>query len=108
MWIRVVIGVADTLQTRARHLASHLSPRVSRSRVVTMSFAELTAVHRDDTDRFAIDVDESSFIVRGPNGGYIAAVLLRALTARIADDGVANRAPRSLTVHYPSPPAAGP
>jgi acyl-CoA thioesterase len=74
------------------------------------SFTALTAVARDDTDRFSLDIDSSSFIARGPNGGYIAAVLLRALLARIddLDGGVEARPPRSLTVHYPAPPAAGP
>jgi acyl-CoA thioesterase len=73
-------------------------------------FSTLTAVERDDTDTFSLDVDSSSFIARGPNGGYIAAVLLRALLARIddLDGGAAARPPRSLTVHYPAPPKAGP
>jgi acyl-CoA thioesterase len=42
--------------------------------------------------------------VRGPNGGYVAAVLLRALTERLDDP---TRTPRSLTVHYTAPPAEG-
>jgi acyl-CoA thioesterase len=77
---------------------------------VRSSFSELTAVARSDTDTFSLDVDPSSFIARGPNGGYIAAVLLRALLARVSDldGGSASRAPRSLTVHYPAPPAVGP
>lgn len=76
---------------------------------MTMTFAELTAIRRDGTDRFVLDVDASSFIARGPNGGYIAAVLLRALQARVDDLETADpRAPRSLTVHYPSPPVTGP
>ena len=44
------------------------------------------------------------WIVRGPNGGYIAAILQRALSAHVNDDG---RRPRSLTVHYVSPPVEG-
>jgi acyl-CoA thioesterase len=40
----------------------------------------------------------------GPNGGYLAAIVLQALTAEVAD---AERAPRSLTLHYLRPPAAG-
>jgi acyl-CoA thioesterase len=75
-----------------------------------MRFSELTAVQRDDIDRFSLDVDPSSFIMRGPNGGYVAAVLLRALQARVddLDDQPGARSPRSLTVHYPAPPTAGP
>jgi acyl-CoA thioesterase len=74
-----------------------------------MRFSALTAVSRDDTDHFTLDVDQSSFIARGPNGGYIAAVLLRALEARVGDlGGDGHRSPRSLTVHYPAPPKVGP
>jgi len=73
-----------------------------------VKFNELTAVTRDDVDRFSITVDPSSFIARGPNGGYIAAILLRALQERIGDLGDSARSPRSLTVHYALPPAMEP
>jgi acyl-CoA thioesterase len=42
---------------------------------------------------------------RGPNGGYLAAIVLRAMQAEIADPG---RHARSLTCHFLSPPADGP
>jgi len=42
---------------------------------------------------------------RGPHGGYLAAMLLRALIESVADAG---RAPRSLTIHYARPPEPGP
>ncbi|HLL92227.1 MAG TPA: acyl-CoA thioesterase domain-containing protein, partial [Solirubrobacteraceae bacterium] len=42
---------------------------------------------------------------RGPHGGYLAAMLLRALMLTVADPV---RAPRSLTVHYPRAPEPGP
>jgi len=74
---------------------------------VSQSFGELTAVERVDVDRFALRVDERSFIVRGPNGGYVAAVLMRALQERVADLDGTHRAPRSMTIHYPAPPSAG-
>jgi acyl-CoA thioesterase len=74
-----------------------------------VNFSELTAVRRTATDSFDVDVDPSSFIVRGPNGGYLAAVLLRAMTARVADLGdEPGRPPRSLTVHYARAPVEGP
>jgi acyl-CoA thioesterase len=41
---------------------------------------------------------------RGPNGGYLAAIVLRAMEARLADPA---REARSLTLHYLRPPAAG-
>ena len=42
---------------------------------------------------------------RGPHGGYIAAILLRALSESVADHA---RAPRSLTIHYARAPQPGP
>lgn len=45
---------------------------------------------------------QSWWVMRGPNGGYLAAVVLRALTQTVDDP---TRTPRSLTVHYLS--AAG-
>ncbi len=42
---------------------------------------------------------------RGPHGGYLAAMLLRALTETVADPA---RSPRSLTVHYARAPKPGP
>jgi acyl-CoA thioesterase len=74
---------------------------------VTSSFRALTEVRREATDRFLLEVDESAFIVRGPNGGYVAAVLMRALQERIADLDDTIRPPRSMTIHYPAPPTVG-
>jgi acyl-CoA thioesterase len=50
-------------------------------------------------------VDPAWFAGRGPNGGYLAAIVLRAMVAEVGD---AQREPRSLTCHYLRPPAAGP
>ncbi|HEX3433274.1 MAG TPA: thioesterase family protein [Solirubrobacteraceae bacterium] len=55
--------------------------------------------------RFAADVSPDWRAGRGPHGGYLAAMLLRALTEAIADP---ERAPRSLTIHYARAPQAGP
>jgi acyl-CoA thioesterase len=41
----------------------------------------------------------------GPNGGYLAAIVLRAVLAEVADPA---REARSLTLHYLRPPAPGP
>ena len=40
----------------------------------------------------------------GPNGGYLAAIILRAMTAELGDSA---REARSLTCHYLRPPGAG-
>jgi acyl-CoA thioesterase len=47
---------------------------------------------------------------RGPHGGYIAAILLRALIATVDDstDRGSARTPRSLTIHYAASPELGP
>ncbi len=50
-------------------------------------------------------VDAGWFAGRGPNGGYLAAIVLRAMLAELDDPA---REPRSLTCHYLRPPAAGP
>ena len=42
---------------------------------------------------------------RGPHGGYLAAMLLRALMETVAEPA---RAPRSLTIHYTRAPEPGP
>ncbi|HVW30364.1 MAG TPA: thioesterase family protein [Polyangiaceae bacterium] len=64
-----------------------------------------TAIVRIESGRYHGRIDPGWWIVNGPNGGYIAAILLRALIAEV-DDLV--RAPRSLTIHYLRPPAEGP
>jgi acyl-CoA thioesterase len=50
-------------------------------------------------------VDDGWFAGRGPNGGYLAAIVLRAMVAELDDPA---REPRSLTCHYLRPPVAGP
>src|SRR3982751_777557 len=64
-----------------------------------------TSVRPAGEGAFAASVSDQWAVPRGPNGGYIAAIVLRALEAAVADPG---RAPRSLTLHYLRPPAAGP
>lgn len=65
----------------------------------------VTPVGAPGQGRFRARIDPGWWVVRGPNGGYVGALLLRALTEAIADP---TRAPRSLTVHYTAPPAEGP
>jgi acyl-CoA thioesterase len=71
------------------------------------------AVHHFDADtaiqslgdgRFAAEMSERWWVGNGPNGGYVAAVILRAIEAMAKPE----RAPRSLTVQFPRAPLAGP
>jgi len=64
-----------------------------------------TAVERAGDGLYAASIDRKWWIVRGPNGGYVAAILQRAMTQAVDDDG---RPARSLTVHFLTPPEAGP
>jgi acyl-CoA thioesterase len=68
-------------------------------------FATDTAVTRAGPGRYTGHIDEGWWIQRGPNGGYLAAIVLRAILAEVAD---ADRSPRSITLHYLRPPVAGP
>ncbi len=60
---------------------------------------------RADGGGFAADIDPGWFVQNGPNGGYVAALLLRALIETVDD---ATKPPRSLTVHFLQPAVAGP
>jgi len=68
-----------------------------------------TAVQLHDqtatTRRFAAEVSRGWRAGRGPHGGYLAAMLLRALTETVAE---AARSPRSVTIHYARAPEPGP
>ncbi len=63
-----------------------------------------TAVEELGGGRFRAEMSERWWVERGPNGGYVAAVVLRAIQAAVGTE----RAPRSLTIHFPSAPLAGP
>lgn len=65
-------------------------------------FARDTAVRSLEGGRFAVCLDEGWWIVAGPNGGYLAALMLRAILAHLDTPA---RPPRSLTVHFIRPPA---
>jgi acyl-CoA thioesterase len=55
--------------------------------------------------RYRAEIDAEWSALAGPNGGYLAALVLRALEAEVADP---ERAPRSLTCHFLRPPVIGP
>src|SRR5262245_22388617 len=67
-------------------------------------FATDTAVTPPGDHRYAGPIDQGWWVIRGPNGGYLAALVLRAITTDVAD---ATRRPRSFTVHYLRPPHEG-
>ncbi|MET0902390.1 MAG: thioesterase family protein [Acidimicrobiales bacterium] len=67
-------------------------------------FDQDTAVTATGDGTYAARIDPGWWIERGPNGGYVAAVLVQALTAEVAD---ADRHLRSLTVHYLAPAREG-
>jgi len=67
-------------------------------------FDRATAVAALGAGAWAGTVDGGWFAGRGPNGGYLAAIVLRAMVAELGDP---SREPRSLTCHYLRPPAAG-
>jgi acyl-CoA thioesterase len=63
-----------------------------------------TAVRRLADGEYEARIDRGWWIVVGPNGGYLAAIVARALQASVADP---ERTPRSLTIHYVSPAREG-
>lgn len=71
---------------------------------MTTRFDRDTAVERVAPGRYRGRIDRGWWIINGPNGGYIAAIVLRAMTEEVGD---AARAPRSLTLHYLRPPTEG-
>lgn len=54
---------------------------------------------------FTAECDPGWFAPMGPNGGYLAALVVRAMDATVADTG---RPARSITLHYLRAPKAGP
>jgi acyl-CoA thioesterase len=69
------------------------------------AFERDTAVAPAGAGVWQADISEAWTVPRGgPNGGYVAALVLRALTEAVADP---DRAPRSLTLHYLRPPVPG-
>ena len=63
-----------------------------------------TAVEPIGSGRYRGGVDEAWWIGKGPNGGYLASIVLNALTLEVNDPA---RTPRSLTVHYLARPELG-
>jgi acyl-CoA thioesterase len=72
--------------------------------------------HKFDIDTALVPLGESRFqgslsrdwwIVKGPNGGYLAAVMLRSLLMSLDEEAREQRPPRSLALHYLRAPEQG-
>ena len=88
-----------------RHAVWAAAPASSRmAGVVSTAFDRDTAVTSRGDGQYEANLDRSWWIIGGPNGGYMAAVILRAMLEEVAD---AERAPRSLTIQYLSRPKEG-
>lgn len=77
-----------------------------RSGTATTEFGRATAIEAGGAGAYAALVDPGWAAPTGPNGGYLAAILVRALEAEVAQAG--DHRLRSLTVHYLRPAAVGP
>ena len=72
---------------------------------MTHKFDLDTALERKDESTFLGATSRDWWVDRGPHGGFLAALMLRALRTTIDDP---SRQIRSLTVHYIAPPSHGP
>jgi acyl-CoA thioesterase len=72
---------------------------------VSSRFDRDTAVQVAGDGAYDVRFDPGWWVARGPNGGYVAAIALRALQHAVGDP---QRAARSLALHYLAPPAEGP
>src|SRR4051795_12420742 len=68
-------------------------------------FERDTSVREVDAGVFEGHVNRDWWIVFGPNGGFLAAMLVKAMSAAVDDHA---RAARSLTIHYTAAPKEGP
>ena len=66
-------------------------------------FARDTSVSEIEPGVFQGHVSRDWWIVFGPNGGFIAAMVVKAMAAAVDDHA---RAARSLTIHYTAAPIA--
>jgi acyl-CoA thioesterase len=70
-----------------------------------MAFEHDTAIRPTGEGTFEADIaDQRWWVARGPHGGFVAAIVVRALSAALDDPA---RPIRSLTIHYPAAPQVG-
>jgi acyl-CoA thioesterase len=68
------------------------------------AFEQATAIDKVANGTYRASIDDAWWVVRGPHGGYLAAIILRALIDAVED---ASRPIRSFTTHFISAPALG-
>jgi acyl-CoA thioesterase len=68
-------------------------------------FERDTSISEVEAGVFEGHVNRDWWIVFGPNGGFLAAMLVKAMSAAVDDH---TRAARSLTIHYTAAPVEGP
>ncbi|MEI7885894.1 MAG: thioesterase family protein [Actinomycetes bacterium] len=67
-------------------------------------FSTDTAVIRTEPGHYSATMERSWWIISGPNGGYVAAVVLRAICAEVENP---QRTPRSINLQFLSVPQEG-
>lgn len=72
---------------------------------MTHRFDKDTEVKQVEDHRFIGTLNEGWWIVKGPNGGYLSAIILRSI---MLTNNEKERTPRSLTVHFFTAPRSGP
>jgi acyl-CoA thioesterase len=71
---------------------------------VSSKFERDTNVTQVEHGVFEGEINRDWWIVFGPNGGFLAAMFVKAMSAAVGDDA---RQARSLTIHYTAAPAEG-
>lgn len=73
------------------------------------AFESDTAAELIAPGRYAVELSDRWWVGRGPNGGYVAALMLRAMSheAGSAAGSGERQPPRSLTVHFLNTPSVG-
>jgi acyl-CoA thioesterase len=72
--------------------------------VTFATFETATAIEALSDGVWRGQCDGAWFTLRGPHGGFLAGIVMRAMTAAVDDPA---RAPRSITLHYLRPPIEG-
>lgn len=75
---------------------------------MTLNFTHATAVVSLGANRFGIDLDATWTVMGKPNGGYLMAVMARAVEAQLRIEGVLHPYPVAGSALYASVPDCGP